>query len=78
MKEEKLRRKWRLYEGLTLIANGVVYRELNVQILWRKDRGYTAEQLSSIAGLIEMFPQASSLDIEPLWDAMEEPQCSRE
>ena len=66
MKDEKLRRKWRLYEGLGLIAHGVVYRELNVQIHWRRDRGWTAEQLSSIAGLFEMFPHATSMNIEPM------------
>lgn len=63
----KLKRSWQLWDSESqLLAHGVVYREWNVQILWRADCGHTAEQLSAVQGLFELFPTASRLEIEPL------------
>lgn len=65
-----LKRTWHLYtRGQALLARGVVYRELNVQILYRHDRGWTAEQLSSLQGLFELFPTATCLIVEPLQES---------
>ena len=39
-----------------LVAHGVLYDEGNVQVLWRKDIGHTAEQYANIGqtfGLLE-------------------------
>ena len=65
MKDTKYKRRWRLYRGITPLAHGVLYRERNAQILWRSDSGWTAEQVSDIGQLFELFPDASSFNIEP-------------
>ena len=62
----KLKRQWELLSHGQQLAQGVVYRELNVQILHRYDIGWTAQQLSSLQGLFELFPMADTLHIEPL------------
>ena len=66
MKNDKLKRKWALLSHGQQLAHGVVYREFNVQILHRYDIGWTAQQLSSLQGLFELFPMADTLHIEPL------------
>ena len=38
------------------LATGVIYDEGNVQVLWREDRGYTAEQYASLNPLIDLMP----------------------
>ena len=38
------------------LANGVLYDEGNVQVLWRIDRGYTAEQYASIHLVLDLIP----------------------
>ena len=38
------------------LANGVLYDEGNVQVLWRIDRGYTAEQYASINLVLDLIP----------------------
>ena len=38
------------------LANGVLYNEGNVQVLWRIDRGYTAEQYASINLVLDLIP----------------------
>ena len=65
MKDKKWRRKWNLYEGSTCVAQGVLYREMNVQILWRSDIGWTGQQLSSLQGLFELWPDATWLNVRP-------------
>lgn len=38
------------------LAAGVLYNEGNVQVLWRVDTGYTAEQYSSINPVLDLMP----------------------
>ena len=38
------------------LANGVLYDEGNVQVLWRIDRGYTAEQYASLNLVLDLMP----------------------
>ena len=61
MKNRK--RAWKLFAGGMCIANGVVYPEWNLQVLWRADRGHVAEQLSSLHSLFETFPEATTFYI---------------
>ena len=37
-------------------AHGVLYDEGNVQVLWRIDRGYTAEQYASLNLVLDLMP----------------------
>ena len=37
------------------LAHAVLYDEGNVQILWRADSGYTAEQYSSLASVLGLM-----------------------
>lgn len=62
--DEKKRRKFRLYQGSTLLATGVAYAEFNIQVLWRHDIGWTAQQCSMLQVLFELFPEANRLDLE--------------
>ena len=68
----KLKRTWKLLSHGDELAHGVVYSELNVQILHRHDVGWTAQQLSSLQGLFELFPTATTLIIEPLMENSDE------
>ncbi len=38
------------------LASGVLYDEGNVQVLWRSDIGYTAEQYSSLSLVLNLMP----------------------
>ena len=39
-----------------ILASGVIYDEGNVQILWRVDCGYTAEQYASLNPILDLMP----------------------
>ena len=45
-------------------ANGVLYDEGNVQVLWRIDRGYTAEQYASLHLVLDLMPGIKVLRLE--------------
>ena len=45
-------------------ANGVLYDEGNVQVLWRIDRGYTAEQYASLHLVLDLMPGVKVLRLE--------------
>ena len=67
--DRKLKREWTLYAHSKMLARGVVYREWNIQCLWRDDIGWTAQQMSGLHVLFETFPNATRLDIQPLQEA---------
>ncbi len=46
------------------LAYGVLYDEGNVQILWRTDQGYTAEQYSSLTLALGMMKDIAVLRFE--------------
>ena len=46
------------------LANGVLYDEGNVQVLWRIDRGYTAEQYASLNLVLDLMPGIKVLRLE--------------
>ena len=43
---------------------GVLYDEGNVQVLWRSDIGWTAEQYASIALVFDLVKGLNRIDIE--------------
>ena len=45
-------------------AHGVLYDEGNVQVLWRIDRGYTAEQYASLNLVLDLMPGITVLRLE--------------
>lgn len=45
-------------------AHGVLYDEGNVQVLWRVDRGYTAEQYASLNLVLDLMPGVTVLRLE--------------
>ena len=47
------------------VANGVLYDEGNVQVLWLKGVGYTAIQYDSLAQLIGIVKGANTIEV---WD----------
>lgn len=46
------------------LAHGVLYDEGNVQVLWRIDRGYTAEQYASLNLVLDLMPGVAVLRLE--------------
>ena len=46
------------------LASGILYDEGNVQLLWRDDRGHTAEQYASINLVLDLVPGISVLRLE--------------
>ena len=46
------------------LAAGILYDEGNVQILWRDDRGHTAEQYASINLVLDLVPGVTVLRLE--------------
>ena len=46
------------------LASGVLYDEGNVQVLWRIDRGYTAEQYASLNLILDLMPGVTVLRLE--------------
>ena len=62
---EKRRIKWRLEDANgKKLAHGVLYDEGNVQVYWRKDRGWTAEQYASICQILGLMEGVAMLVIE--------------
>ena len=58
----KRRRKFFLYDDQNYPkAFGLLYDEGNVQVLWRSDIGWTAQQYSSIATILELMPGITTL-----------------
>ena len=53
------------------LANGVFYDEGNVQVLWRVDRGYTAEQYASLNLVLDLMPGITVLRLEDTEPASE-------
>ena len=53
------------------LANGVFYNEGNVQVLWRVDRGYTAEQYASLNLVLDLMPGITVLRLEDTEPASE-------
>ncbi len=55
--DEKRRRTFHLEDNNgNVLAIGVLYDEGNVQVLWRIDCGYTAEQYASINPILDLMP----------------------
>ncbi len=55
--DTKRRRSFQLEDAKgNKLASGIIYDEGNVQIMWRKDIGYTAEQYSSINPVLDLMP----------------------
>ncbi len=46
------------------LANGILYDEGNVQVLWRIDRGYTAEQYASVNLVLDLIPGVTVFRLE--------------
>lgn len=46
------------------LANGILYDEGNVQVLWRIDRGYTAEQYASVSLILDLIPGITVLRLK--------------
>lgn len=45
------------------VANGVLYDEGNVQVLWRVDVGFTAEQYANIGSVFGIVEGANTIKI---------------
>ena len=55
--DEKRRRTFQLEDDNgNILATGIIYDEGNVQVLWRIDCGYTAEQYASINPILDLMP----------------------
>lgn len=55
--DTKRRRQFQLEDANgKKLATGVLYDEGNVQVLWRADIGWTAEQYSSTTPLLNLMP----------------------
>ena len=53
----KRRRSFQLEDvDANKLASGIIYDEGNVQVVWRTDIGYTAEQYSSLHLIIDLIP----------------------
>ena len=62
--DEKRRVPWQLEDvDGSILASGVLYDEGNVQVFWRADYGYTAEQYASAAYLIGLMPDVAALRV---------------
>lgn len=60
--DEKRRRSFQLEDGKgNKLASGVIYDEGNVQVLWRVDCGYTAEQYASLNPILDLMPGVTVL-----------------
>lgn len=58
----KRRRKFFLYDAYNHPkAHGLLYDEGNVQVLWRSDIGWTAEQYASVATVLDLMPGITQL-----------------
>lgn len=55
--DTKRRRSFQLEDQKgNILASGVIYDEGNVQVLWRVDCGYTAEQYASLNPILDLMP----------------------
>ena len=50
------------------LVYGVLYDEGNVQVLWRTDTGYTAEQYSSLTPVLGLMADIAVLRFENNYD----------
>ena len=48
-----------------VLAKGILYDEYNVQVTWRHDIGYTAEQYSNICMVLDLLPGICTLTLVP-------------
>ncbi len=46
------------------LATGVIYDEGNIQVLWRVDCGYTAEQYASLNHVLGLMPEVAVLRLQ--------------
>ena len=62
--DEKRRRDFKVsdIDGVEF-ANGILYDEGNIQVLWRTDIGYCAEQYSSLIYAFDLFEEAKTVQI---------------
>ena len=65
--DTKRRRKFVGYiqtcESKSKACEGLLYDEGNVQVLWRSDIGWTAEQFDSVARVFDLLPGLNRVDI---------------
>lgn len=55
--DTKRRRNFQLEDAKgNKLATGIIYDEGNVQVLWRVDCGYTAEQYASFNPILDLMP----------------------
>lgn len=47
------------------LATGVLYDEGNVQVLWRVDKGYTAEQYAFLNPVLNLMPGITTFRLMP-------------
>lgn len=60
--DEKRRRSFQIEDDKgNKLAQGVIYDEGNVQVLWRVDCGYTAEQYASLNPILDLMPGVTVL-----------------
>ena len=63
--DEKRRVEWQLEDvDGNILATGVLHDEGNVQVLWRADRGSTAEQYASARQLLGLLPGVAALRVK--------------
>lgn len=63
--DEKRRVEWQLEDvDGNILASGVLYDEGNVQVLWRADQEYTAEQYASVRQLFGLMPGVAALRVK--------------
>lgn len=63
--DTKRRVEWQLEDvDGRILASGVLYDEGNVQVLWRVDRGYTAEQYASASLLFGLMTGVAVLRVK--------------
>ena len=58
------------------LANGILYDEGNVQVLWRIDRGYTAEQYASVNLVLDLIPGVTVLRFEDTTESHQRTEAS--
>jgi hypothetical protein len=63
--DAKRRRSFQLEDDKgNKLATGIIYDEGNVQVLWRVDRGYTAEQYASLNPILDLMPEVVVLRLQ--------------
>lgn len=64
--DTKRRREFQLEdEQGNKLATGVLYNEGNVQVLWRLDKGYTAEQYAFLNPVLDLMPGITTFRLMP-------------